>query len=1803
MNIFAKFRVSSSVQKAQKLWADFKKVSHLQDDPETLNRLKKFLDHVKESLKTISEKNDSKKQIDGILGEASDILKSLLKFLEEYDKKADSNSPNNEVANEIVNQVLEIVEFILRDDKYRKQIENSQTILNNFLSVAEKLDKSESKVTVVELIIMIAENVDSKVSFVQKEGFSKLMKMLMDKDERVSRVISRALLHFLQIDNSEESRLLNEMQGHIEEKEEFNSIKKKIKKIALDFRKFTFNEIQRIFLQNDNQNTTNQVQEDGNTNIRERQQSVAKKTSLYNQNNRKDSNGNILSNGKVQEFVDPPTYEDIFEMDLKLLIALKINQQNNISEQANILSSDHLEISVNSNERVIQQNNNNNNNMIINSQQNIKPQSNQGSIIEEELEEQKNNQASINYQGGQGSQVKSIDQQSDQSDEIFTILQGGFKAILKTLHNGNNNEEAQLNLMQTIYKLLSSEDQKYKAEFRKVRGYEVLAGVINRVRNYVEEKNQKFLESMMKLYVDIIINDKEIMQIMNFDAFETFIKLISASQQYEVISLSLDNLKKLFLSNWKNLIIARRLKSTYHLLALIMRLFESEYENSSSSIFQSLNGVEANGITNQINKNTENHHEISILGGLKYVYQLNNQIFYSSEITQSNMPIGKQQREQLLQKVNEILKIYSYVEGSFSTEYEYAFTEIILKSIQRDDNKNSTIYFLDTLFDFMERKQQRKCCQISTFDNTFHGLIECLKEIATILLQKVTTPDQIKICLDDDETVHYLGKFLFFSDQYLSCDHSSQQQKDERMKKLERENTLIKSIICRNQCEETKKIISEKYVNKLQEKEEVKMLMKVIKFNKLKNDNNYTEYAYRVVVVLKDILVNNPQRAQQFIEMDGIFILSYLVSKIIQDFNYVERACMLFIDICLNVNNSNTILSNPLLKQDDEKIPSLEPKRSICLNALICSLFDANLKDSHHVFFEYLGKVILKSNNLKVIKSESYMLIFLLELLNTGRVLSKDNNLYTQILSILERIIQKPNSDEIKLVLDSLLNYNNLMQLSHNKQSTSFFTDALSIMAIHILLNTTPQLHTRPAILEKVSPLLEKIISQNYMYNLFGCLYCHNLEVTEMVLKFILSCMSIYSKTKKTEGYGKKEYFYHLIGEKLQKGKINQNICKILYDFTFWEYNPNILYPSNSSVVSTLLNRSGQANSIMNLSKSQMEQQKGGKTITNIHLLEIFFKVLKEYEPENQNDENSISFRNEMLNIFEAVLDEPNNVNLILDQTNFLNWFYLLLPNKWQDLSDPHDNFNKQQQHFNAQQQQSSNISQSKISNNQINNSINLKNSAHENLQNNQSHLSNHLFNSAEKKQTDNSVLAHDQTNQHIKSELNNNNNSKNQLANQNPQMKMSMDSNSNNSSQSLGKSQKFKQISNSQYMAFKLEKEKIFTIIQKIMAHFFHRKPVDFDFIEYFKRFSHTDDDFVNIIIKNFFNELLSGNNCIFKDDSAQYFLKNFKVFIDSIDSYIGFEAEIHRLILQCIMKMFAKGDQKIRAQMKNLGLFEKRDNLVIKIITYEQDGNKFVKVFECISFEALVNHPQFEKNHSLSSLMKIFIQNQNNFPLQILIMTILKNPSLSESNQKYVANLLENPKLIQFLFPTLLRRKQSSIAKCLQSNLNNSNNKNNNSNNNNNNDDNDQDSDSQDEGEGEDAQKRKQSASKSVHRGASFEDDFLNDFYSQENENLRREIINRIELNLRPILKEKEKEEKSIKDKKKQDKQKQNEALKKEAEKAKEKISKIEQEIQIKLQQSFNDYKIKQDEFNSFREDKMKDGERKFLEYSKIV
>ncbi|EGR31021.1 hypothetical protein IMG5_119330 [Ichthyophthirius multifiliis] len=318
------------------------------------------------------------------------------------------------------------------------------------------------------------------------------------------------------------------------------------------------------------------------------------------------------------------------------------------------------------------------------------------------------------------------------------------------------------------------------------------------------------------------------------------------------------------------------------------------------------------------------------------------------------------------------------------------------------------------------------------------------------------------------------------------------------------------------------------------------------------------------------------------------------------------------------------------------------------INGMFYTLINTPLQDQHYAFFEYLTRILLHQENLKIIKNESIGFMFFLDLLVNFKVKSSQNNLYIQVLSIFERFVSKLSNEEIELMLDLLLNNDNLKKLNQNND-TSYIIDVFSILSIHILLNTNPN-------------LIEKIFSSQYILNLFNFLDCKCHSVRELFLKVILACLATYSKQKKKDNYGKKLNFYNFLNKKLTQNKITQNMCQTMFEFAFWDCNnPNILYPHNTSVVSTLLNRSEQADLIMNLSKSYIDQSRNNsRIIQNLDILEIFFKIVQDLENMEEKEKTANIFRCEMLKIFEAYLDEKQNINLMLENANFLHWFYLL---------------------------------------------------------------------------------------------------------------------------------------------------------------------------------------------------------------------------------------------------------------------------------------------------------------------------------------------------------------------------------------------------------------------------------------------------------------------------------------------------------------------------------------------------------------
>lgn len=139
---------------------------------------------------------------------------------------------------------------------------------------------------------------------------------------------------------------------------------------------------------------------------------------------------------------------------------------------------------------------------------------------------------------------------------------------------------------------------------------------------------------------------------------------------------------------------------------------------------------------------------------------------------------------------------------------------------------------------------------------------------------------------------------------------------------------------------------------------------------------------------------------------------------------------------------------------------------------------------------------------------------------------------------------------------------------------------------------------------------------------------------------------------------------------------------------------------------------------------------------------------------------------------------------------------------------------------------------------------------------------------------------------------------------------------------------------------------------------------------------------------------------------------------------------------MMQCINILASKNSGEIRSQMKSLGLFDMRDALLKQILRHEIKSDRFDKILEGFSFESLVNQSKFKDSHSLAYLLKILMEQYNNISLQSYIVNILKNDlATSEENQKYIAKLVENPKIISFLYPNYFKTRLSGVAKCFNS------------------------------------------------------------------------------------------------------------------------------------------------------------------------
>jgi len=111
------------------------------------------------------------------------------------------NEGNEEVA-ALVDQSLNVVELILRDDKYRAKFKESPELLEHLVHLLDKVDGNDGKKTLVQVLSSVGTDAESKIEIGKQDGFRKLLKLLVDGDEELRQQILLTLQLFLEAQSS-----------------------------------------------------------------------------------------------------------------------------------------------------------------------------------------------------------------------------------------------------------------------------------------------------------------------------------------------------------------------------------------------------------------------------------------------------------------------------------------------------------------------------------------------------------------------------------------------------------------------------------------------------------------------------------------------------------------------------------------------------------------------------------------------------------------------------------------------------------------------------------------------------------------------------------------------------------------------------------------------------------------------------------------------------------------------------------------------------------------------------------------------------------------------------------------------------------------------------------------------------------------------------------------------------------------------------------------------------------------------------------------------------------------------------------------------------------------------------------------------------------------------------------------------------------------------------------------------------------------------------------------------------------------
>ena len=224
-NLRQSWRASRWKSQARTLWQRYRDVAELGDQHEVYMRLREFLASFRAQYQEVAACGDNSQTMDRLYGDCTEVLHSLLDYVDRELKLPASDGVSGDEGEdatpgddgsaraaaaraakhrvtELVPEALRAAELILRDETYVQAVKDSPATIGCILSLLERLQTSELRGHValaMQLIKRLSSSPEARREIGRLQGFSRLLRLALIKDETLSREVLRTAQSLLRV--------------------------------------------------------------------------------------------------------------------------------------------------------------------------------------------------------------------------------------------------------------------------------------------------------------------------------------------------------------------------------------------------------------------------------------------------------------------------------------------------------------------------------------------------------------------------------------------------------------------------------------------------------------------------------------------------------------------------------------------------------------------------------------------------------------------------------------------------------------------------------------------------------------------------------------------------------------------------------------------------------------------------------------------------------------------------------------------------------------------------------------------------------------------------------------------------------------------------------------------------------------------------------------------------------------------------------------------------------------------------------------------------------------------------------------------------------------------------------------------------------------------------------------------------------------------------------------------------------------------------------------------------------------------